>query len=127
MNILLSLVQKFLQFFSRFKKRDFLGRNRHRCAGLGVPSFFHPTSPQPKTAEPSNLRLIAVFQRISHTVENRIDDDFRLPFRQGRDLFGYALYIRDPVFILGQGLGLFVYLRNLYFIKRERQAGTAAA
>ena len=41
-------------------------------------------------------------------------------------LFGYALYIRDPVFILGQGFGVFVYLRNLYFIKREKQAGAAA-
>ena len=41
-------------------------------------------------------------------------------------LFGYALYIRDPVFILGQGFGVFVYLRNLYFIKRER-AGSVAA
>ncbi len=41
-------------------------------------------------------------------------------------LFGYALYIRDPVFILGQGFGVFVYLRNLYFIKREKQAGVAA-
>src|SRR5215813_11940853 len=36
-------------------------------------------------------------------------------------LFIYALYIRDPVFILGQGLGLFVYLRNLYFVFRERK------
>jgi lipid-A-disaccharide synthase-like uncharacterized protein len=42
-------------------------------------------------------------------------------------LFAYALYIRDPVFILGQGFGVFVYLRNLYFIKRERRAGPAAA
>lgn len=31
-------------------------------------------------------------------------------------LFIYALYRRDPVFILGQGLGLIVYLRNVYFI-----------
>jgi lipid-A-disaccharide synthase-like uncharacterized protein len=37
-------------------------------------------------------------------------------------LFVYALYIRDPVFILGQGFGLFVYLRNLYFVFRERKA-----
>jgi lipid-A-disaccharide synthase-like uncharacterized protein len=36
-------------------------------------------------------------------------------------LFVYALYIRDPVFIIGQGLGLFVYLRNLYFVFRERR------
>ena len=34
-------------------------------------------------------------------------------------LFGYALYIRDPVFILGQGFGVFVYLRNLYFVYRQ--------
>jgi lipid-A-disaccharide synthase-like uncharacterized protein len=40
----------------------------------------------------------------------------------GMLLFVYALYIRDPVFILGQGLGLFVYLRNLYFVFRERKA-----
>jgi lipid-A-disaccharide synthase-like uncharacterized protein len=28
----------------------------------------------------------------------------------------YALYRRDPVFIAGQGFGLLVYIRNLYFI-----------
>ena len=37
-------------------------------------------------------------------------------------LLAYALYIRDPVFIIGQGLGLFVYLRNLHFVCRERKA-----
>jgi lipid-A-disaccharide synthase-like uncharacterized protein len=37
-------------------------------------------------------------------------------------LLFYALYIRDPVFIIGQGLGLFVYLRNLHFVFRERRA-----
>jgi len=36
-------------------------------------------------------------------------------------LFVYALYIRDPVFIIGQGFGVFVYLRNLYFVFRERR------
>lgn len=39
----------------------------------------------------------------------------------GTLLFVYALYIRDPVFILGQGMGVFVYLRNLYFVYRERR------
>ncbi|HKD31188.1 MAG TPA: lipid-A-disaccharide synthase N-terminal domain-containing protein [Xanthobacteraceae bacterium] len=34
----------------------------------------------------------------------------------------YALYKRDPVFIIGQGFGLFVYLRNLHFVFRERRA-----
>jgi lipid-A-disaccharide synthase-like uncharacterized protein len=43
-------------------------------------------------------------------------------------LFGYALYIRDPVFILGQGFGVFVYLRNLYFELRDlRNARMSAA
>jgi lipid-A-disaccharide synthase-like uncharacterized protein len=36
-------------------------------------------------------------------------------------LLVYALYRRDPVFILGQGFGLFVYARNLYFVLRERR------
>jgi lipid-A-disaccharide synthase-like uncharacterized protein len=43
-------------------------------------------------------------------------------------LFGYALVKRDPVFILGQGFGVFVYLRNLYFVYRERRvSGIEAA
>ncbi|MFZ1883993.1 MAG: lipid-A-disaccharide synthase N-terminal domain-containing protein [Rhodoplanes sp.] len=35
----------------------------------------------------------------------------------------YALYRRDPVFIAGQALGVFIYLRNVYFVLRERKAG----
>ena len=38
----------------------------------------------------------------------------------------YALYRRDPVFIAGQGFGVFVYLRNLYLVMRERRQATAA-
>src|SRR3954453_9438180 len=34
----------------------------------------------------------------------------------GALLLIYALYRRDPVFIAGQGLGLLVYIRNVYFI-----------
>src|SRR5580658_9882110 len=33
----------------------------------------------------------------------------------------YALYRRDPVFILGQAFGVFVYARNLYFELRDRR------
>jgi lipid-A-disaccharide synthase-like uncharacterized protein len=40
-------------------------------------------------------------------------------------LFVYALYRRDPVFILGQGFGVFVYLRNLQFVLRARKQGAA--
>jgi lipid-A-disaccharide synthase-like uncharacterized protein len=36
-------------------------------------------------------------------------------------LFAYACWRRDPVFILGQSMGLGIYLRNLWFIRRERQ------
>ncbi|MCB1682145.1 MAG: lipid-A-disaccharide synthase N-terminal domain-containing protein [Rhodospirillales bacterium] len=28
----------------------------------------------------------------------------------------YAVYRQDPVFILGQGMGLLIYTRNLYFL-----------
>ncbi len=38
----------------------------------------------------------------------------------GMTLFSYALYRRDPVFILGQSFGVFIYLRNLYFIYKNR-------
>jgi lipid-A-disaccharide synthase-like uncharacterized protein len=39
----------------------------------------------------------------------------------GSILFAYAVYRRDPVFILGQGLGIFIYMRNLVLISKERQ------
>jgi len=41
----------------------------------------------------------------------------------GMILLGYAIYRQDPVFILGQGLGTFIYLRNLMLISRERRKG----
>lgn len=34
----------------------------------------------------------------------------------------YALYRKDPVFILGQSLGIFIYARNLYLIYKERNS-----
>jgi lipid-A-disaccharide synthase-like uncharacterized protein len=36
-------------------------------------------------------------------------------------LLVYALYRRDPVFIAGQAFGVFVYLRNVFFVLRERK------
>jgi lipid-A-disaccharide synthase-like uncharacterized protein len=44
----------------------------------------------------------------------------------GLTLLAYAISIRDPVFILGQSTGVFIYARNLYFIHR-RPARTAHA
>jgi lipid-A-disaccharide synthase-like uncharacterized protein len=42
-------------------------------------------------------------------------------------LLVYALYRKDPVFIAGQAFGVFVYLRNLYFVLHERKQTAAAA
>lgn len=39
----------------------------------------------------------------------------------GATLLAYAIHREDPVFIVGQGAGLLVYSRNLYFIWRERR------
>ena len=38
----------------------------------------------------------------------------------GSVLLLYAIWRQDPVIICGQGLGLFIYFRNLYFIYRAR-------
>jgi len=42
-------------------------------------------------------------------------------------LLVYALYRKDAVFIAGQAFGVFVYLRNLYFVLHERKAAMSAA
>lgn len=42
-------------------------------------------------------------------------------------LLVYALYRKDPVFIAGQGLGVFIYVRNLQMILRERRSAAANA
>ncbi|WP_102223538.1 lipid-A-disaccharide synthase N-terminal domain-containing protein [Acidimangrovimonas sediminis] len=41
----------------------------------------------------------------------------------GLILLAYALYRRDPVFILGQSMGVFIYARNLWLIRAERRVG----
>jgi lipid-A-disaccharide synthase-like uncharacterized protein len=41
--------------------------------------------------------------------------------------FVYAVHIGSAPFMLGQGMGLFVYARNLYLIFRERAALRGAA
>lgn len=39
----------------------------------------------------------------------------------GATLFTYAMHIGDPVFILGQSMGVLIYGRNLWFIHQERR------
>ncbi len=45
----------------------------------------------------------------------------------GAVLLVYAIYRNDPVFIFRPGLGLIIYFRNLYFVRRDskkrREAG----
>ena len=44
----------------------------------------------------------------------------------GVTLLAYALYRADPVFIVGQLTGLFIYARNLQLILLERRAQAPA-
>lgn len=48
-------------------------------------------------------------------------------FAGGLMLFVYAIYRMDPVFILGQGMGLIIYSRNIYFIWQSKKAGDPEA
>lgn len=45
----------------------------------------------------------------------------------GATLFAYAIHRQDPVFIVGQGAGLLIYARNIYFVRRDKKAAVAAA
>ncbi len=40
----------------------------------------------------------------------------------GLMLLSYAIWIREWVFILGQGSGILVYTRNLWFVRRQKAA-----
>lgn len=42
-------------------------------------------------------------------------------FVGGFMLFIYAVHRMDPVFILGQGMGLFIYSRNIYFVWQHKR------
>lgn len=37
----------------------------------------------------------------------------------GLILLSYAIYRKDPVFILGQSMGVVIYLRNIWLIRAE--------
>ncbi len=44
----------------------------------------------------------------------------------GAMLLIYAIHRVDPVFILGQATGLFIYSRNIYFIRRQNKSQEAS-
>lgn len=37
-------------------------------------------------------------------------------------LFAYAIYRLDPVFMMGQGMGLLIYVRNIQLIWRQKDS-----
>ncbi|MBW2522071.1 MAG: lipid-A-disaccharide synthase N-terminal domain-containing protein [Deltaproteobacteria bacterium] len=39
----------------------------------------------------------------------------------GLVLLSYAIWRKDPLFILGQAFGVFIYARNIYFISKRRE------
>ena len=39
----------------------------------------------------------------------------------GLILLIYAIHKKDPVFIVGQGCGAFIYIRNIFLIKRKNR------
>ena len=44
----------------------------------------------------------------------------------GAVLLAYAIHRRDPVFAVGQGAGLIIYLRNLWLIYRHQPGASAS-
>jgi lipid-A-disaccharide synthase-like uncharacterized protein len=42
-------------------------------------------------------------------------------------LLAYAVHRHDPVFVAGQGLGVGIYLRNLFLIRAEREGARQAS
>lgn len=45
----------------------------------------------------------------------------------GLTLLAYALYRQDPVFIVGQASGVFIYLRNLQLLRRSAHNAPASS
>lgn len=45
-----------------------------------------------------------------------------LSFAGGSLLFAYAIYRMDPVFMAGQGFGLLVYSRNIFFVRSAKRS-----
>ena len=43
----------------------------------------------------------------------------------GLIVLAYSIYRKDPVFILGQAFGIFVYLRNLWLIYQHKMSSSS--
>lgn len=98
---------------------------------MNIPEFLAPTSRHVWTVI-GDIGLILFFMRfLVQWIASEKKKTIVVPvsfwyfsIAGGALLLAYSLYQRDPVFIVGQGLGVFIYVRNLYFI--HRKAKTAA-
>ncbi len=81
------------------------------CFGLGAQSMF---------AMRFILQIIAS-ERVKRSI---VPETFwYFSFAGGAGLLLYAIHKMDPVFMLGQALGLGIYARNIYFIWRNKRLG----
>src|SRR4051794_14236949 len=68
-------VDQLLELLARLEVRHLLRRNVHLVAGLGIAPLPRFTPPEPETAEPPQLDLLAAMQRVDDALEDRVDDD----------------------------------------------------
>lgn len=70
-----------------------------------------------------SMRFLVQWWRSERAGQSVVPVEFwHLSLAGGLLLLAYAIHRRDPVFILGQLSGIFVYLRNLHLIRRSRRA-----
>jgi lipid-A-disaccharide synthase-like uncharacterized protein len=70
-----------------------------------------------------SMRFLVQWWRSERAGQSVVPVEFwHLSLAGGFLLLSYAIHRRDPVFILGQLSGVFVYLRNLHLIRRSRGA-----
>jgi len=110
-------------------------QNGALCIGQGLVTIF-PFLPQTLASQPEQLMIIIGFagqglfamRFIIQWLKSEGEGRSVIPLAfwyfsigGGLVLFLYALWRKDPVIICGQGLGLFIYLRNLYLIFKENR------
>jgi hypothetical protein len=71
-------VYDFPEFLPGLKKRHLLGGDLDRVAGFGIAPFAGVAASGSETAEASQLDFVALFQGVSNTCEQNVDDGFGL-------------------------------------------------
>src|SRR5262249_25086025 len=78
-------VDELLQLLAWLEVRDLFRRDVHLVAGLRVAPLAGLPAPQPEAAEPAQLDLLAAVERVDDALEDRVDDDLRMLFREVRN------------------------------------------